>query len=262
MLEVFCDSSFNEKGASYIGCVAVRDGVEIFQATARVVPDPLRNLECELAAIEFATSVSRMFPDTSTVIYNDSTEAVKEFQLRKSDTYKVEYTHREAPYQMLADRLSKRFPQSLVATYGLCKKHVGPFTPEVLDDISKGAPVLYLKKNERETTNTKTVYTLVIRTIDRIISDDKKYEARSGEVKNIKVARDISDDLSEPDFVKGIEGLNLEGAYFLLTDETWGLRLKGGESYSIIPCSVKHHVICHEVDRSPENLFKRAGQNH
>lgn len=262
MLEVYCDSSFNEKGASFIGCVAVKDGIEIYQSTARVMPDPLRNIECELAAIDFGIAISRLFLDPRTIIYNDSTEAVKEYQLKKQGACEVEYAARETPYQSLADRLSKRFPQGLIETYGLCRKPVESFTPGVLADVARGAAVLYLKKSERETTNTKTVYTLVIRTIDRVLSDSKKYVARSGEVKNIKVARDVSADLSDPDFVKRIEGLALEGAYFLLTDETWGLRQKGGEAYSIIPCDIRHHIICHEVDRSPENLFNRARLGH
>jgi hypothetical protein len=258
MLEVYCDSSYNEKGPSFIGCVALRDGVEVFQSTARVVPDPRRNLECELAAIRFGISVAGLFPDHEAIIYNDSTEAVKEFQAGDRGPCAVEYVGREDPYQSLADRLSKKFQQALVETYDLCKKPVEAFTPEVLEGVAGGRCVLYLRKNERESTNTKTVYGLVIRNMSRILSDDRKYEAKAGEVKNIKVARDVSRDLSDPDYVKSIGGLDLEGAYFLLTDETWGLRQKGGEAYSILPCSVPHHVICHEVDRSPENLFKRA----
>jgi hypothetical protein len=260
MLEVYCDSSFNEKGLSFIGCVAVKDGVEIFQSTARVMPDPLRNIECELAAISFGIAVAALFPDPRTIIYNDSTEAVKEYQQMNHGEYLVEYAARETPYQSLADRLSKRFPQGLIETYGLCKKPVESFTHEVLAEVARGAPVLYLLKSERETTNTKTVYKLVIRTIDHMLSDNRKYEAKSGEVKNIKAAREVSADLSDPGFINSVEGLKLEGAYFLLTDETWGLRLKGGEAYSIIPCGVAHHIICHEVDRSPENLFRRAGK--
>jgi hypothetical protein len=50
----------------------------------------------------------------------------------------------------------------------------------------------------------------------------------------------------------------LDGAYFLITDETWGLRIKGEEAYSILPCEIPHTILCHEVDRSPENLFRRA----
>jgi len=102
----------------------------------------------------------------------------------------VEFAARETPYQSLADRLSKRFPHGLIKTCGLCKKPVRPFTEEVLADVASGAPVVYLRKIERETTNTKTVYALVIRTMGGILSDDRRYEAKSGEVKSFKVARE------------------------------------------------------------------------
>jgi hypothetical protein len=258
MLEVYCDSSFNGGDPSFIGCVVLKDGVEVHQSTTRIIPDPLRNLECELAALAYGISLAGMFPDRHTIIYNDSTEAVKEFQSRAPAPYVVEYVSRDNPYQSLADRLSKKFPHVLMKTHDLCKKPVETFTPAVLEDVGDGRNVLYLKKDERESTNTKTIYRLVIRSGTHILSDDNKYEAKSGEVKNIKVAMDVFRDLSDPDFIKSISGLKLEGAYFLLTDETWGLRQKGGEAYSIIPCSIPHRIICHEVDRSPENLFKRA----
>jgi hypothetical protein len=258
MLEVYCDSSFNENGPSFIGCVIIRDGVIMHQSTTRVSPDPLRNLECELAALDYGVGLAGLFPDRHTIIYNDSTEAVKEFQSRAPAQYAVEYISRDNPYQSLADRLSKKFQQSLIPAYGLCKKPVESFTPDVLGDIGRGRTVLYVKKDERESTNTRTIYRLIIRAGGRVLADDRKYEARSGQVKNIKVAEEISRDLGGPDFVKSHKGLELEGAYFLLTDETWGLRLKGGEAYSILPCSIPHHIICHEVDRSPENLFKRV----
>ncbi len=259
MLEVYCDSSYNEKGPSFIGCVILKDGTIVFQSTARVLPVPRRNLECELAAIRFGISAAGLFPDEHTIIYNDSTEAVKEFG---AGPYKVEFMGRDDPYQSLADRLSKKFQQALARTYDLCKKPVETFTPEVLEAIASGATVIYLRKDARESTNTKAVYRLVIRNICNILSDERRYEARAGEVKNIKVARDISRDMSDPGVVKSIEGLDLKGAFFLLTDETWGLRLKGGEAYSVLPCSVPHRVTCHEVDRSPENLFKRALSKH
>ena len=41
----------------------------------------------------------------------------------------------------------------------------------------------------------------------------------------------------------------------LLTDETWGLRLKGGEAYSIIPCGVAHHIIAYPG--TPHSFFDR-----
>jgi hypothetical protein len=255
MLEVYCDSSFNEKGPSFIGCVIIRDGVELGQFTVRISPDPIRNLECELAALDFAVRAAGLFEDGQAVIYNDSTEAVRECQSRDTGDCVIEYVSRDDPYQSLADRLSKKFPQGLIETYDLCRKPVETFSPGVLADVAGGRTVLYLKKDERESTNTKTVYRLVARTMDRILSDDRKYEARAGEVKNIKVARDIARDMCDP---KIAAPLVLDGAYFLLTDETWGLRQKGGESYSILPCAIPHGITCHEVDRSPDNLFKRA----
>lgn len=260
MLEVYSDSSFNEDGPSYIGCVVLKNGLEIHQSTTRIFPDPLRNLECETAAIEFAAGLSCLFAHGDPVIiYNDSTEAVKEFQQRKSSRYSVEYVSRENVHQSVADRLSKKFQQTRVEAFDLCKRPVETFTKEVLEDIAVNKKaVLYLAKDQRESTNTKTVYKLIIRNIDGVLSDDRKYEARAGEVKNIKVARDISKDLSDPEVLKTIKGPKLEDSYFLLTDETWGLRIKGGESYSILPCNVPHKIICHEVDRTPDNLFERA----
>ncbi len=149
MLEVYCDSSFNENGHSFIGCVILKDGVQVHQSTTRVTPDPLRNLECELAALRFGISLARLFPDMHTIIYNDSTEAVKELQSEKPDACTVEFVSRDSPYQSLADRLSKKFQQALVETYDLCKKPVEAFTPAVLEDITTGKNVLYLQKDER-----------------------------------------------------------------------------------------------------------------
>lgn len=258
MLEVYCDASFRAGGASYVGCAVLKDGVMVCQSTARVLPEPLRNTECERAAIDFGIAAASLFPDPVTVIYNDSSEAVREYGA--AGACRVEYAPRDAPYQSLADRLSRRFPQGLAADHGLCRKPVEPFTPGVLASIARGAPVLYLKKIERETTNTRAVYSLVVRTIDRVLSDTARYEARAGEARGIKAALEAAADLSDPGFVARIGGPELEGAYFLITDETWGLRLKGGEAYSILPGGVGHHVVCHEVDRRPENLFRRAGE--
>lgn len=259
MLEVYCDSSFNEGGPSFIGCSVIKDGVELHQSTTRIVPDPRGNLECEMAAISFAASLAPLFSNGGrTVIYNDSTEAVKEFQARKPEGFTVEYVSRDNAYQAVADRLSKKFQQARIETFELCKKPVETFTPEILEDIAVShRPVIYLIKDLRESTNTKTVYRLVIRTIDGIVSDDRKYVVKSGEVKNIKVALNVSKDFSDP-AQSHFKGTSIDNSYFLLTDETWGLRLKGNESYSILPCSVPHCIICHEVDRSPDNLFDRA----
>lgn len=259
MLEIYCDSSFNEGGPSFIGCSIIRDGVEIHQSTTRILPDPIRNLECESAAIGFAISQAALFSDgTPVTIYNDSTEAVKEFQVRNTPCVAIEFVSRDNPHQSVADRLSKRFQQSMIETFDLCKKPVETFTPDTLRDIANGRPVLYLLRDMRESTNSKTVYRLVIRTAKGIVSDSRVYSAKSGEVKNIKVAHEVSKDLSDPAVLGTFNNIMLDDPYFLLTDETWGLRLKGGEAYSILPCSIPHRIICHEVDRTPENLFNRV----
>lgn len=262
MLEVYCDSSFNEGGPSFIGCSVIKDGVELHQSTTRIVPDPAGNLECETAAINFAASLALLFSEGDTiVIYNDSTEAVKEIQARKPEGFVVEYVSRDNVYQSVADRLSKKFQQARAETFDLCKKPVESFTPDILIDIAAHhKPVLYIQKDQRESTNSKTVYRLVVRTAEGVVSDDRKYTAKAGEVKNIKVARAVSKDLSDPAVLRSFNGIKLENCYFLLTDETWGLRLKGGEAYSIMPCSIPHRIICHEVDRAPDNLFSRASK--
>lgn len=259
MLEIYCDSSFNEGSPSFIGCFIIKDGKGLHQSTTRILPDPIRNLECEMAAISFAISQSELFSDGSpAVIYNDSTEAVKEFQSRKIPGIVIEFVSRDHPYQSVADRLSKKFPQARMETFDLCKKPVETFTPEILRDIANNRPVLYMLKDQRESTNSKTVYRLVIRTAESIVSDHRIYSAKSGEVKNIKIAREVSRDLSDPAVLESFNGITLDDLYFLLTDETWGLRLKGGEAYSILPCGLSHRIICHEVDRTADNLFNRA----
>lgn len=254
MLEIYCDSSFYDDGPSYIGCVLISDGLEAHQSTTRIVPDPQSNLECEIAAIELAMRLARIFRRSAepVIIYNDNTEAVKAYLQNESALFPVEFSPRESPYQSMADRLSKRFPQKLAEAHDLCKKHVEPFGVDILRDIGENhRPVLYLSRDAGRSTNTKSVYRLIVSTIDGIVSDDRTFEARSGEVKNIKVARDISESIDS--VTPG-----LENAYFLLTDETWGLRFKGGEAYSVLPCTIPHRIICHEVDRSPENLWRRV----
>ncbi|MCD1293745.1 hypothetical protein CUJ83_01885 [Methanocella sp. CWC-04] len=263
MLEIFCDSSFNEKGPSFIGCVVMKDCMEVHQSTTRIVPDPASNLDSELSAIGLALSIAKIFSNGNelTMIYNDSTEAVKEYIGKDTGNIIIDYRSRDDVHQSVADRLSKKFQQSRVETFDLCKKPVESFTPEILKDIAQNKrTVVFLEKDPVETTNTKTCYVLFIRNIDGTLSKDRRYYARSGEVKNIKVANDISADLTDPGVLDGLESkrVDLDGSYFLLTDETWGLRIKGGESYSILPCGIDHRIICHEVDRTPKNLFDRA----
>ncbi len=256
MLEIYCDSSYNEDGSSFIGIVAIADGVEVHQSTTAVLPAPSSNLECEQAAISMAIRLARVLRrvDDQVVIYNDSTEAVKEYLEAEMSLFPVEYVPRESPLQEVADRLSKRFPQRLAETHDLCRRPVESFTPEILADIADNSrTVLYLQKDRERSSNTKSCYRLIARTIDHVLSDEHLYCARSGEVKNVKIARDISADVGA-----GEIAAELSGSYFLLTDETWGLRLKGGEAYSILPCEIPHRIICHEVDRSPDNLWRRG----
>ncbi|MGA9139998.1 MAG: hypothetical protein WBZ29_07235 [Methanocella sp.] len=258
MLEIYCDSSYNEDGSSFIGIVAIADGLEVHQSTTAVLPAPSSNLECERAAISMAIRLARVLRrvDDQVIIYNDSTEAVKEYLEAEMSLFPVEYVPRESPLQAVADRLSKRFPQRLTETHDLCRRPVESFTPEILADIAGNTrTVLYLQKDRERSSNTKSCYRMVARTVDHVLSDDHFYCARSGEVKNVKIARDISADVGA-----GEIAADLSDSYFLLTDETWGLRLKGGESYSILPCEIPHRIICHEVDRSPDNLWRRVAQ--
>ncbi|HMK46323.1 MAG TPA: hypothetical protein VK436_06820 [Methanocella sp.] len=254
MLDIYCDASFNEGSPCFIGCVIVADGVEIHQSTTRVVPDPGSNLECEMAAIALGMLFAKAFRRAAepVVVYNDNTEAVKAYLQHEASLHPVEFTPRDNPYQALADRLSRQFPHRLAETHDLCRKRVESFTHDVLLDIGQNRRiVVYLSRDRDRSTNTRTVYQLVVRTVEGVISDSWTFEARSGEVKNIKVAREVSDMLEHAE-------IDLSDGYFLLTDETWGLRIKGGEAYSIMPCDVPHRIICHEVDRSSENLWRRV----
>lgn len=258
MLEIYCDSSYNEDEPSFIGCVARADYAIVHESTTAIAPAPASNLDCERAAIALAIRLARLLrhDDEPVVVYNDSTEAVKEYQDGELSLFPVEYAPRESEFQSMADRLSKRFPQQLAETHDLCRRPVEPFTPEILEDIAaNGRPVICLRKDPERSSNTKTCYTLIVRTVDGVISDDHAYCAKSGEVKNVKIARDVCADVEA-----GEIRTDLSGSYFLLTDETWGLRLKGGEAYSVLPCAVPHRIICHEVDRSPENLWRRVMQ--
>jgi hypothetical protein len=260
MLEIYCDSSYNEDGSSFIGIVALADGIEVHQSATAISTPPRDNLECERAAIALAMKLARALrrPGEPVIIYNDSTEAVKEYIEAELSLFPVEYVPRESPFQELADRLSKRFPQRLAEVHDLCRRPVEPFTPEILEDIGRNErPVLYLQKDRERSSNTKSCFTLIARTADHILSDDHVYCARSGEVKNVKIARDVCADVEAGEIAGP-----LAGAYFLLTDETWGLRLKGGEAYSVLSCAIPHRIICHEVDRSPDNLWRRVAQHH
>ncbi|WP_054865245.1 ribonuclease H family protein [Methanosarcina barkeri] len=117
MFEVYCDSSFNEGEDSYIGCTVLRDGKQIHQSTTKVPGAPKNNLDCELKALSFAVTLSKIFSesDRDITIYNDSTEAVK-VQKEKPEIEKkfpdlsinFEYIPREKVNQAIADSLSKK----------------------------------------------------------------------------------------------------------------------------------------------------------
>jgi len=271
MLEVYCDSSYNEGEDSYIGCVVLRDGMQLHQSTTRVLGHPQNNLECELAALNFAISLVRTFlaDDNEIVVYNDSTEAVKAFQGRAQEVEKefsgsrlsFEYIPREKMNQAAADSLSKKFPVFFSST---STSEVESFSrrEDVLSDIARhGSNVFYLEKVPEMSTNKKTCYRLIVRTMEKILSDDLVYPVKKGGPgTQIKAAEQIRKDLSNPEVLSSLKakGVRPENSYFLLTDETWGLRGTDSQAYSILPSSITHRVICDEVDRSPQNLFRRA----
>ncbi len=271
MFEVYCDSSYNENEDSYIGCTVLRDGRQIHQSTTKVPGVPENNLGCELAALGFAVKLTRIFfeTDRDIFIYNDSTEAVRLFQAKKEEIEKefsgsnisFEYIPREKVNQATADSLSKRFP---VFFLDIPTFEVESFSrrESILSDIARnGRNVLYLEKNEKQSTNKKTCYRLVIRNMERILSDDRLYLVKKGGPgTQVKAAEEIRKDLSDLSVISSLKekGVRLENSYFLLTDETWGLRGTDNQAYSILPASVPHRIICDEVDRSPQNLFKRA----
>jgi len=271
MFEVYCDSSYNEDEDSYIGCTVLRDGRQIHQSTTKVPGVPENNLSCELAALNFAVKLARIFfeTDRDIVIYNDSTEAVKLFQAKKEEIEKefsgsnvsFEYIPREKVNQATADSLSKKFP---VFFLDIPTFEVESFSrrESILSDIGRnGRNILYLEKNEKQSTNKKTCYRLVIRNMERILSDDRLYLVKKGGPgTQVKAAEEIRKDLSDLSVVSSLKekGVRLENSYFLLTDETWGLRGTDNQAYSILPASVPHRIICDEVDRSPQNLLRRV----
>lgn len=271
MFEVYCDSSYNENEESYIGCTVLRGGRQIHQSTTKIRYSPESNLICELAALDFAVTLAKVFSenDEEIIIYNDSTEAVKFFQANRKGTEKefsksnvsFEYVPREKVNQAIADSLSKKFP---IFFLDIPTIEVESFSrrEDILSDISRNKPsVFYLVKNEEMSTNKKTCYRLVIHTMEKVLSDDRLYLIRKGGPgTQVKVADEIRKDMSDPSIVSSLEakGVKLENSYFLLTDETWGLRGTDNQAYSILPASVPHRIICDEVDRSPQNLFRKA----
>lgn len=271
MFEVYCDSSFNEGEDSYIGCTVLRDGKQIHQSTTKVPSAPKNNLDCELEALSFALTITKIFSEgeRDIIIYNDSTEAVKVFQKERPEIEKkfpdlninFEYIPREKVNQAIADSLSKKFPVFFL-NIPTCEVVSFSRREDILSDIAhNGRSILYLEKIDEKSTNKKTCYRLIIRTMDKILSNDRFYLIKKGGLgTQVKVAEEIRKELSDPRFLSSLEakGARLENSYFLLTDETWGLRGTDNQTCSILPGSIPHRIICDEVDRSPENLFRRA----
>ncbi len=205
----------------------------------------------------------------SITIYNDSTEAVKAFQKEKTQIEKrlsrfninFEYIPREKVSQAIADSLSKKFPVFFV-NIPTCEVESFSRREDILSDIARnGRNILYLEKVEEISTNKKTCYRMTIRTMDKILSNDRFYLIKKGGPgTQVKAAEEIRKDLSDPQVLSSLEarGVKLKNSYFLLTDETWGLRGTDNQTCSILPDTVRHRIICDEVDRSPENLFRRA----
>lgn len=271
MFEVYCDSSFNEGEDSYIGCTVLRDGKQIHQSTTKVPGAPNNNLDCELKALSFAVTLSKIFSEgyRDITIYNDSTEAVKVFQKERPEIEKkfpnlsinFEYIPREKVNQAIADSLSKKFPVFFL-NIPTCEVVSFSRREDILSDIAQNERnILYLEKVDEKSTNKKTCYRLIIRTMDKILSNDRFYLIKKGGPgTQVKVAEEIRKELSDPRFLSSLEakGVMLENSYFLLTDETWGLRGTDNQTCSILPGPIPHRIICDEVDRSPENLFRRA----
>jgi hypothetical protein len=271
MFEIYCDSSFNEGEDSYIGCTVLRDSKQIHQSTTKVPDAPKNNLDCELAALNFAVTLARIFSggDRNIIIYNDSTEAVKAFQKERKEIetkfpgscINFEYIPREKVNQAAADSLSKKFPVFFL-NVPTCEVESFSRREDILSDIARNErSVFYLEKVEEKSTNKKTCYRLIIRTMEQVLSDDRLYLVKKGGPgTQVKAAEEIRKDLSDPSIISSLKakGVRLENSYFLLTDETWGLRGTDNQTCSILPDSVPHRIICDEVDRSPQNLFRRA----
>ncbi len=130
----------------------------------------------------------------------------------------------------------------------------------MLDIAKNNRSVFYLEKVKEKSTNSRTCYKLVVRTPEKKLSEDKLYcVEKGGEGTHIKVAGKIYNDLNDPEIQLSLinAGVYFENSYFLITDDTWGLCGTDNQAYSILTTSVKHRIICDQVDRSAENLFNR-----
>lgn len=270
MVEIYCDSSYNKNADSYIGCLVLKGNKQIHQSTTKIVTNPKDNLDCEKEAIKMALSLVGLFVtnrnDKVATIYNDSTEAIKHFRDSGIDNsnvnVKFEYTPREKEHQSIADSLSKSFPRGMQGSTGLSKLDVGSLTKDTLSAIATNKrSVFYLQTDKAKSTKSKTCYRLVVQSTEKILSDDRLYYAKKGgEGTHFNAAAQICADIRKPEVLASLAeaGVELENSYFLLTNETWGLRGTDNKAFSILPHNVKHRIICDEVNRSAKHLFSRV----
>jgi hypothetical protein len=114
VLEIYCDASSNY-GDSFIGCVVFRNEEQILQITKKIVPNNRDNQICEKKAISFAKTLFDLLSinEEKSIIYNDSTSAVRDSQIIKTDRIEIKSIHRDYEFQWIADKLSKKFPVRL-----------------------------------------------------------------------------------------------------------------------------------------------------
>ena len=109
MLEIYCDASSNYD--SFIGCVVFRNKEQILQITKKIIQNNRDNQICEKEAISFAKTLFDLLSvnEEKSIIYNDSTSAVRGSQIIKTDRIEIKSIHRANEFQWIADKLSKGF---------------------------------------------------------------------------------------------------------------------------------------------------------
>ena len=110
MLEIYCDASIQSD--SFIGCVVFRNKEQMLQITKKIIPNNRDNQLCEKEAISFAKTLFDLLSvnEERSIIYNDSTSAVRDSRIIKTDRIEIKSIHRDYEFQWMADKLSKGFP--------------------------------------------------------------------------------------------------------------------------------------------------------
>ena len=130
------------------------------------------------------------------------------------------YSSREDEPGGRRDSLFKKFPVFFSST---STSDVESFSrrEDVLSDIARnGSNVFYLEKVPEMSTNKKTCYRLIVRTMEKTLSDDLVYPVKKGGPgTQVKAAEEIRKDLSNPEVLSSLKskGVRLENSYFLLT---------------------------------------------